>query len=44
MLGLIRFGGHDRMPIAQAMLEPARLLTVDGPVKQYSDLVEIVGP
>lgn len=34
----------DRVLIAQAMLEPARLLTVDGPLKQYSDLVDIVRP
>jgi PIN domain nuclease of toxin-antitoxin system len=32
----------DRLLVAQAMLEPARLLTVDGPLRQYSDLVEIV--
>jgi len=34
----------DRLLIAQAMLEPARLITVDGPLQQYSDLVEIVTP
>ncbi|SRR6266540_5387421 len=34
----------DRLLIAQAMLEPARLLTVDGPLSQYSDLVEIITP
>jgi hypothetical protein len=28
--------------VAQAILEPARLLTVDGPLRQYSDLIEIV--
>jgi PIN domain nuclease of toxin-antitoxin system len=32
----------DRLLVAQAMLEPARLLTVDGPLRQYSDLVDIV--
>jgi PIN domain nuclease of toxin-antitoxin system len=34
----------DRILIAQALLEPARLLTVDGPLKQYSDLIDIVAP
>jgi PIN domain nuclease of toxin-antitoxin system len=34
----------DRLLIAQAMQEPARLLTVDGPLSQYSDLVDIVTP
>lgn len=34
----------DRLLVAQAMLEPTRLLTVDGPLRQYSDLVEIVTP
>ena len=32
----------DRLLVAQAILEPARLLTVDGPLRQYSDLVDIV--
>ena len=32
----------DRLLIAQAMLEPARLLTVDRPLHQYSDLVDII--
>lgn len=34
----------DRVLVAQAMLEPARLLTVDGPLQQYSDLIDIVAP
>jgi PIN domain nuclease of toxin-antitoxin system len=34
----------DRLLIVQAMLEPARLLSVDAPIRQYSDLVEIVTP
>jgi PIN domain nuclease of toxin-antitoxin system len=33
----------DRLLIAQAMSEPARLLTVDAVLGQYSDLVEIIG-
>jgi PIN domain nuclease of toxin-antitoxin system len=32
----------DRLLVAQAILEPARLVTVDGPLRQYSDLVDIV--
>lgn len=34
----------DRLLIAQAMSEPARLLTVDTVMRQYSDLVEIISP
>jgi PIN domain nuclease of toxin-antitoxin system len=34
----------DRLLIAQAMLEPARLLTLDRTLQQYSDLVDIVQP
>ena len=34
----------DRLLIAQAMLEGARLLTVDGILRQYSERVEIVPP
>jgi PIN domain nuclease of toxin-antitoxin system len=34
----------DRLLISQAMLEPARLLTVDGLLGRYSDLVEVVSP
>ena len=32
----------DRMLIAQAISEPLRLLTVDGLLRQYSELVEVV--
>lgn len=32
----------DRMLIAQAMSEPLRLLTADGMLKQYSELVEVI--
>jgi PIN domain nuclease of toxin-antitoxin system len=32
----------DRILIAQAMTEPARFLTTDQELRQYSDLVEIV--
>ncbi len=32
----------DRMLIAQAMAEPLRLLTADGLLRQYSELVEVV--
>jgi PIN domain nuclease of toxin-antitoxin system len=32
----------DRLLVAQAILEPARLLTVDGPLRQYSELVDLV--
>ena len=34
----------DRLLIAQAMSEPARLLTVDTVLQQYSDLVEVISP
>ncbi len=32
----------DRLLVAQAMLEPAHLLTVDALLRQYSDLVDLV--
>lgn len=32
----------DRMLIAQAMSEPVKLLTADGLLRQYSELVEVV--
>lgn len=32
----------DRMLIAQAMSEPLKLLTADGLLKQYSELVEVI--
>lgn len=32
----------DRLLVTQAILEPARLLTVDALLQQYSDLVEII--
>ena len=32
----------DRMLIAQAMSEPLKLLTADGLLRQYSELVEVV--
>ncbi len=32
----------DRMLIAQAMSEPLRLLTADGVLRQYSELVEMI--
>ena len=32
----------DRMLIAQAMAEPLRLLTADGVLRQYSELVEVI--
>lgn len=32
----------DRMLIAQAMSEPLKLLTVDGLLRQYSELVEVI--
>jgi PIN domain nuclease of toxin-antitoxin system len=32
----------DRMLIAQAMAEPLKLLTADGLLRQYSELVEVV--
>ena len=32
----------DRMLIAQAMAEPLRLLTADGLLRQYSELVEVI--
>jgi PIN domain nuclease of toxin-antitoxin system len=34
----------DRLLIAEGMLEPARLLTLDRTLQQYSDLVDIVQP
>jgi PIN domain nuclease of toxin-antitoxin system len=34
----------DRLLIAQAMVEPARLLTLDSVLGQYSDLVDVVSP
>lgn len=34
----------DRLLVAQAMLEPARLLTLDSSLRRYSDLVEIITP
>lgn len=32
----------DRMLIAQAMSEPLKLLTADGLLRQYSELVEVI--
>ncbi len=32
----------DRMLIAQAMSEPLRLLTADGVLSRYSELVELI--
>jgi len=32
----------DRMLIAQAMAEPLKLLTADGLLRQYSELVEVI--
>ena len=32
----------DRMLIAQAMVEPLRLLTADGMLRRYSELVEVI--
>jgi len=32
----------DRMLIAQAMCEPLRLITADGLLSQYSELVEVI--
>jgi len=32
----------DRMLIAQAMCEPLRLITADGLLRQYSELVEVI--
>jgi PIN domain nuclease of toxin-antitoxin system len=32
----------DRMLIAQAVTEPLRLLTADGLLRQYSELVEVI--
>jgi len=32
----------DRMMIAQAMSEPLKLLTADGLLRQYSELVEVI--
>ena len=32
----------DRLLVAQAMMEPLRLLTTDGKIAQYSDLVLLV--
>lgn len=32
----------DRMLIAQAMSEPVKLLTADGLLRQYSELVEVI--
>jgi PIN domain nuclease of toxin-antitoxin system len=34
----------DRLLVAQAIHEPARLLTVDEILARYSDLVELAGP
>jgi PIN domain nuclease of toxin-antitoxin system len=34
----------DRLLIAQAMIEPARLVTVDKVLRQYSDLVDVIAP
>lgn len=34
----------DRLLISQALFEPARLLTVDAVLAQYSDLVELLKP
>ncbi|MGQ0570341.1 MAG: type II toxin-antitoxin system VapC family toxin [Armatimonadota bacterium] len=33
----------DRMLVAQALHEPARLLTIDRDLRRYSDLVEVLG-
>jgi PIN domain nuclease of toxin-antitoxin system len=34
----------DRLLVAQAIEEPARLLTMDRALSRYSELVELVGP
>lgn len=33
----------DRILVAQAATEPARLLTADGVLARYSELVEVIG-
>jgi len=33
----------DRILVAQAVVEPARLLTLDAVLGRYSDLVEVIG-
>ena len=35
--------GFDRLLVSQAMAEPLRFLTANEVLKQYSELVEVVG-
>jgi len=42
MLPLIHGDPFDRLLVGQAIAEQARLLTADGHLKQYSELVELV--
>lgn len=41
-LPLIHRDPFDRMLVAQAMAEPMKLITVDGTLQQYTDLVMLV--
>jgi PIN domain nuclease of toxin-antitoxin system len=41
-LDLIHNDPFDRLLVAQALVEPVRLLTADAPLRQYSELVAVV--
>jgi PIN domain nuclease of toxin-antitoxin system len=41
-LDLIHNDPFDRLLVAQALVEPVRLLTADAPLRQYSELVTVV--